>query len=135
MANLKPKFKEALTRPGIKHDEEMNICSSTPAPAGSCVEAVTAAREPQNAEEVRSFLGLVNLSASFISNLASIAEPLHRLTRKQTPFVWGTEQQGAFDALKDSLAYSHTNAETKLISDASPVGLGAVLIQVQGGCQ
>jgi len=56
--------------------------------------------------------------------------------------VWGTEQQGAFDALKDSLAnaetqaYSDSNAEeTKLITDANPVGLGAVLTQVQGGCE
>ena len=88
------------------------------------------------------FSGLVNFSARFIPNLASIAEPLPRLTRKQTPFVWGTEQQGAFDALKDSLANAETLAyfdsnaeETKLITDASPVGLGAVLTQVQGGCE
>ena len=98
------------------------------------MEAVIDAREPQNAEEVRSFLGLVNFSARFIPNLASIAEPLHGLTRKQTPFMWGTEQQGAFDALKDSLANAETLAyfdsnaeETKLITDASPVGLVAVL--------
>ena len=111
-------------------------------PTESHVEAVVDARESQNAEEVRSFLGLVNFSARFIPNLASIAEPLHRLTRKQTPFVWGTEQQGAFDVLKDSLANAETLAyfdsnaeETKLITDASPVGLGAVLTQVQGGCK
>jgi len=54
----------------------------------------------------------------------------------------GTEQQGAFDALKDSLANAETLAyfdsnaeETKLITDASPVGLGAVLTQVRGGCE
>ncbi|XP_020600787.1 uncharacterized protein K02A2.6-like [Orbicella faveolata] len=111
-------------------------------PTESRVEAVIDAREPQNAEGVRSFLGLVNFSARFIPNLASIAEPLHRLTRKQTPFVWGTEQQCAFDAPKDSLANAETLAyfdsnaeETKLITDASPVGLGAVLTQVPGGCE
>ena len=54
----------------------------------------------------------------------------------------GTEQQGAFDTLKNSLANAETLAyfdsnaeETKLITDASPVGLGAVLTQVQGGCE
>ncbi|XP_015747522.1 PREDICTED: uncharacterized protein K02A2.6-like [Acropora digitifera] len=111
-------------------------------PTESRVEAVVTAREPQNAGEVRSFLGLVNFSARFIRNLASIAEPLHRLTRRETPFVWGTEQQPAFDTLKSSLANAETlayfkrNAEkTKLITDASPVGLGAVLTQVQGGCE
>ena len=111
-------------------------------PTESRVEAVVDAREPQNAEEVQRFLVLVNFSARSIANLASIAEPLHRLKRKQTPFVWGTEQQGSFDALKDSLAnaetlaYFNSNAkETKLITDASPVGLGAVLTQFQGGCE
>lgn len=111
-------------------------------PTESRVEAVVTAREPQNAGEVRSFLGLVNFSARFIPNLASSAEPLHRLTRRETPFVWGTEQQAAFDTLKSSLANAETlayfdrNAEkTKLITDASPVGLGAVLTQVQGGCE
>ena len=109
-------------------------------PTESRVEEVIG--EPQNAGEVRRFLGLVNFSARFIPNLASIAEPLHRLTRKQTPFVWGTEQQSAFGALKGSLANAETLAyfdsnaeETKLITDASPVGLGAVLIQVKGGCE
>ena len=111
-------------------------------PTESRVDVVVGAREPQNAGEVRSFLGLVNFSARFIPNLASIAEPLHRITRKDTPFEWGTEQQSAFDALKSSLANAETLAyfdsnaeETKLITDASPVGLGAVLTQVQGGCE
>ena len=111
-------------------------------PTESPVDAVAGAREPQNAGEVRSFLGLVNFSARFIPNLASIAEPLHKLTRKETPFELGTEQQRAFDALKSSLANAETLAyfdsnaeETKLITDASPVGLEAVLTQVQGGCE
>ena len=77
-------------------------------PTESCVEEVVTAREPQNAGEVRSFLGLVNFSARLILILASIAEPLHRLTRRDKPFVWGTDQQAAFDTLKSSLA----NAET-----------------------
>ena len=64
--------------------------------------------EGSSSSQLPGFLGLVNFSAKFIPNLASIAEPLHRLRRKETPFVWGTEQQFAFDALKSSLA----NAET-----------------------
>ena len=30
MTNLKTEFHKPLTRPGVKHDEEMSICSSTP---------------------------------------------------------------------------------------------------------
>ena len=30
MTNWKTEFHELLTRPGVRHDEEMSICSSTP---------------------------------------------------------------------------------------------------------
>lgn len=99
------------------------------------VRAVREARQPQSASEVRSFLGLVNFSSRFIPNLATVAEPLRRLTRKDVPFVWESEQEQAFQELKrrlentETLGYFESTAETKLITDASPVGLGAVLIQ------
>lgn len=60
-------------------------------PTESRIEAVIGAREPQNAGEVRGFLRVVNLSARFIPKLASNSDPLHRLTRKGAPFLWGTE--------------------------------------------
>lgn len=110
--------------------------------AESRVEAVANAKEPQNAGEVRSFLGLVNFSARFVPNLATTAEPLRRLTKKGTPFHWNNEHQRAFDTLKSDLANSETLAyfdknaeETKLTADASPVGLGAVLTQVKNGVE
>ena len=52
--------------------------------------------------------------------------------------MWGPEQQQSFDELKkrlssvETLAYFNKNAPAKVIADASPVGLGAVLVQVQG---
>ena len=60
------------------------------------VQAVKNARKPENAAEVRSFLGLVNVSAKFIPNLATISEPLRRLTRKSVPFSWQREHSEAF---------------------------------------
>lgn len=46
------------------------------------------ARRPETVSEVRSFLGLVNFSGRFIPNLATIAEPLRKLTRNNVPFKW-----------------------------------------------
>jgi len=52
--------------------------------------------------------------------------------------VWNAEQKSAFQTLKDKLSnacilgYYDISAKTKVIADASPVGLRAVLIQVQG---
>ena len=59
------------------------------APEESKIKAVASAREPKNASEVRSFLGLVNYCGRFIPDLVTISEPLRKLTRKSTTFTWG----------------------------------------------
>ena len=108
-------------------------------PTEEKVKAVTEAREPQNVSEVKSFLGLVNFNARFIPDLATVAEPLRRLTKKGETFIFGPEEQTAFTELKQSMAKAETlgyfdrNAKTKIITDASPVGLGAILVQEQKG--
>ena len=109
-------------------------------PTEEKVKAVNEAREPQNVSEVKSFLRLVNFNARSISDLATVAEPLRRLTKKGEPFIFGPEQQQvAFTELKrrlaqaDTLGYFDHTAKTKIITDASPVGLGAVLVQEQKG--
>lgn len=108
-------------------------------PTSAKVEAVKNAQPPKCAAEVRSFLGLVNFSARFISDLATKSEPLRKLTRKNVMFIWGKEQQGAFDLLKEelakatSLAYFDPQAETRVVADASPVAVGAVLCRFKTG--
>ena len=107
-------------------------------PTESRVKALQEARAPNDSAEVRSFLSLVNLSGRFISDLATKAEPLRRLTQKNVPFKWEKDQETAFQELKnsltdvDTLAYFNPALKTKVIADASPVGLGAVLLQEQG---
>ena len=56
-------------------------------PTESQVKALQEAREPTDSLEARNFLGLVNFSAQFISGLPTKAEPLRRLTQKNTHFV------------------------------------------------
>lgn len=99
------------------------------------VSAVKNFREPETPEEVRSFLGLVNYVGKFIPDLATTTEPLRKLTKKGTKFDWKEEQRKAFKNLKGQLSenatlgYYDVNDKTELVADASPVGLGAVLIQ------
>ena len=108
-------------------------------PTEERVRAIVEARMPENARELRSFLGLANYSARFIPRFATITEPLRRLLHKDAPYDFGPEQQAAFAQLKrgmtesDTLAYYDKDARTKVIADASPVGLGAVLVQIQNG--
>ena len=101
-------------------------------------EAIKATPPPENVSDLRSFLGTCGYVAKFIPNYANIVEPLRKLTRKEQKWLWGEEQTKAFEALKESLsrepvlACFHLDAPTFVVTDASPVGLGAILLQDQG---
>ena len=82
------------------------------------IAAIQDCESPKTASEARSFIGLVQYSAKFIPDLASIARPIQDLTRKHVDFVWGKKQQYAFDKLKslmtkpDVLAYFRNDCQT-----------------------
>lgn len=106
-------------------------------PSQEKIQAIENFRQPQSVEEVRSFLGLVQFVGHFIEDLATKAEPLRQVIRSKK-FEFKDEQQRAFDQLRMELTVSvrklgffDPKDETNLYADASPVGLGAVLIQVK----
>ena len=94
-----------------------------------------AAKEPHNPPEVRLFLGMAQYSARFLKNFATITEPLRHLTKQKCDWRWGENEATSFHEVKVSLEESATNAyfdmqkEIKIVVDASPVGLAALLVQ------
>jgi hypothetical protein len=64
------------------------------------IEAVVNWPIPENLKEVRSFIGFANFYRRFIKDFSKICRPLHNLSKKDVPFVWGPSQQQAFDQLK-----------------------------------
>ena len=70
---------------------------------GHKVDAVKMMPPPENVSSLRSFLGSVQFYSKFLPNLASVTEPLHRLSKKGVPWTWGTEQVVVFKTLKDLL--------------------------------
>jgi len=59
---------------------------------------------PKNVTDVQYFLGFANFYRRFIKDYSKVGTPLTRMTKKEggkyVPFVWGSEQQAAFDLLK-----------------------------------
>ena len=94
---------------------------------------------PRNLKQLRRFLGMASWYRRFIPCFATIATPLTHLTKKQHTWEWATEQQTAFETLKMHLVSAPTFAcpdfllSFTLQTDASSVGLGAVLTQVIDG--
>lgn len=105
------------------------------------VAAVKDWKTPSNVREVRSFLGLCSYYRKFVGGFADIARPLHHLTEAERPFVWSRECQQAFEMLKSKLTsapilgYPVSQTPYTLDTDASGVGIGAVLSQIQDGVE
>ena len=94
---------------------------------------------PKHKSDVRAFLGTCGYYRQFISNYSEISRPLSQLSSKHTPFHWDDGCQQAFEVLKQSLvqapilAYPDYSLPFILDTDASEVGSGAVLSQIQNG--
>ena len=108
-------------------------------PDPSLLGAIRDIPPPKTATEVRSFLGLAGYYQRYVKGFATIAAPLHALTRKDAVFHWSEDCQTAFDQLKTRLTTSPVTAfpdfsqEFRLYTDASTAGLGAILAQVRDG--
>ena len=100
---------------------------------GPKVDAVKRMPPPESVSGLHSFLGTVQFYGKFLPNLATVTEPLHRLTKKEVPWKWDREEQAAFQKLKDLLSadtilvHFDPSLSIGISCDASEVGLGAVL--------
>ncbi|GJX03603.1 putative reverse transcriptase domain-containing protein [Tanacetum coccineum] len=98
----------------------------------SKIEAVKNWKTPTTPSEIRSFLGLAGYYRRFIANFSKIAKPLTSLTQK---YVWGVEQEEAFQTLKNNLCDAPILTLPDRVEDfvvyydASNQGLGCVLMQ------
>ena len=97
---------------------------------------------PTNVKQTRSFLGLASYYRRFVQGFSTIAKPLYNLLEKKRKWEWTQACQSAFDELKERLTsapimgypdFSESRQPFKLYTDASNVGVGAVLAQPQDG--
>ncbi|GJY78559.1 putative reverse transcriptase domain-containing protein [Tanacetum coccineum] len=99
------------------------------------LEAVKNWKAPTTWSEIRSFLGLAGYYRRFIANFSKIAKPLTSLTQKNEKYVWGMEQEKAFQTLKNSLCDAPILSlpdgveDFVVYCDALNQGLGCVLMK------
>jgi hypothetical protein len=106
------------------------------------VQAVKDWVTPKTQSDVRSFLGLTTYFKRFIKGYAKIATPLMELTKDQYKrnMVWSSDCTKAFEELKELLTTAPVlkvpdfTKPFTLITDASQVGLGGLLLQDNQPC-
>lgn len=99
------------------------------------VKAIAELAPPTDVKGVRMFIGMINYYRENIKNFSTISLPLTELTKTRQPFIWGEEQQEAFDKLKQALttapilAHPDRSKPYILYTDASDKAIGAILCQ------
>ena len=108
-------------------------------PLKDTMKAINEFPRPEGKKEVQRFLGKINFYRKFIPNATEICNPLYKLLRNCVKFEWSTECEQSFINLKKILTSypvlriydpSKTNY---LFTDASKVGIGAILKQEHEG--
>ena len=116
--------------------KERRICVK---PLRSRLEAVQKMKPPMTQKVCRSFASVVNFVSTFCPGLQKLLKPMYELTKKGRPFVWGDEQQKAFDEIKSRLlkppilSMPDRRGIFLLYSDTSKFATGSALYQVQDG--
>ena len=130
-------FKESLTYLG----HEISAAGMLPGQEG--IQKIAEMGYPRTITGVRQFIGTTGYFRRFIKNYARIAEPLNNLIGcdnaklKNHPVMLSPEAKDAFNTLKQKcmtapvLAFADLEKPFLLETDASALGLGAVLQQVQ----
>ncbi|XP_065438558.1 uncharacterized protein LOC135981218 [Chrysemys picta bellii] len=101
------------------------------------VEAIKNWPTPRTKKQVQSFIGLANYYRRFVQGFSDIVAPITDLTKKEKPdrVLWTEACEQGFQSIKSALAKEPVLASPDfekpflLCTDASNIGLGAVLMQ------
>ena len=108
-------------------------------PLRSRLEAIQKLTLPTIAKGCHSFAGMVNFLSMFCLELQKLLKPIYDLTRKGRQFIWGQEQQEAFEETKRRLVKApilhipNHEGRFHLYSDIIKFAAGSALYQIQNG--
>ena len=116
--------------------KERRVCIK---PLHNQLQVIQKIRTPTTAKQCKSFAGMVNFVSIFCPDLQKLLKPIYDLMRKGRQFVWGKEQQDAFEEIKHRLQkppvlhMPDKIGRFQLYSDTSKYATGSALYQIQNG--
>jgi transposase InsO family protein len=99
------------------------------------VEAILRIAPPKTKKQLRHFLGMVNFYRDVWRRRSHILAPLTSMVSKTAKWIWGPEQQNAFEEMKRIMSkhtllnYPDFNKTFHIYTDASDFQLGGVIMQ------
>ena len=133
--NLKLNFEKChLKQSRVKYIGHV-VTSNGLEPDPDKVKAVMEYPVPQNKEEIRRFLGIIQYLAKFIPDLSAVDKPIRDVMKKDVDFHWDKAQEQSLKKLKELccsapvLTYYDPVKELRIQCDASSYALGGVLLQ------
>ena len=116
--------------------KERRVCVK---PLRSRSETIQNFKPPTTQKSCRGFASVVNFVSIFCTELQKLLKPIYELKTKGRPFVWGKEQQKAFDEIKSRLLkppvlnMPDRRGRFLLYSNTSKFATGIALYQVLDG--
>lgn len=104
-------------------------------PSPHKIQALVDSPAPENVKQVRQFLGLAGYFRKYIEGYATKTFCIAQLTKKDTQFKWGPEQEKVRQEIisiltnEPVLAIFDPKLPTEVHTDASSIGYGAILLQ------
>ena len=101
------------------------------------VDAILQLDNPRSIHDLQVFLGMMVYFSSYIPFYAWIAHPLFQLLKRENKWIWGKEEQTAYDLCKQVLTEAPVRAHAipglpyRIYSDACDFAVAAILQQVQ----
>ncbi|SAL97326.1 hypothetical protein [Absidia glauca] len=102
------------------------------------IQAIENFPRPICVRDVRAFLGIVGFYRRHIHLFADLTAPLTNLLKKDVPFLWTQLHQDSFEKARSILkkdcllVYPDPDKMFYLFTDASDLGIGAVLCHLEG---
>ena len=85
------------------------------------INKISAMSPPTNKKETQSFLGVVGFWRMHVPNYSLIVSPLYQGARKKNDFMWGPEQQQAFEQIKQEIARAVALGPVRMEQDAKNI--------------